>query len=419
MRRPSSLLALALGAALGGADAAGAGEARPPAGRELQALVRRYLAADEAERARLRAQADAEIAPLDRGSLPALRTAMLDAALDAGPRLGASATQYLLGEGRGKVLVRGRAGRTLFLGLHGGGVGAGDAESAASAMGGGGWWWVYPEVLEKTERGWTTSGTEEFVLAVVDAAKRTRRLDPDRVFVVGHSMGGYGAWTLGARHADVFAGVGAYAGAPSPIWRSPTDLTVTAIEPGILPSYHSLPLFVYQSLDDLNVPPAANQFAMRALAGWRERFPDGFPFRYEEVDGRGHGPPKEGYLPSLRWLAGHARDPRPRRFLWQPVLTWKRQFYWLAWQRPELGALLEVAAPGGNRVEVTVHEGAEDLTGASVLLGPPLVDLEGEVVVAVGGRERFRGRVPRTFSTLLLTLPRLDPDLLFDARVDL
>ena len=55
----------------------------------------------------------------------------------------------------------------------------------------------------------------------------------------------------------------------------------------------------------------------------------------------------------------------------------------------------------------------------SVLLGPPLVDPAKEVVVRVDGAERFRGTVERTLSTLLMTFPRNDADLLFDARVDL
>ena len=37
----------------------------------------------------------------------------------------------------------------------------------------------------------------------------------------------------------------------------------------------------------------------------------------------------------------------------------------------------------------------------------------------VEGKEVHRGLVPRTFSTLLLTLPRFDDALLFDARIDL
>jgi hypothetical protein len=420
MRPPfPATLAVALAAALGGATPARAGDGKPPTGKALRALAERYLAAGVVERAEIRAGLDRDLAPLAPAALASLRDEVLAVARKAGPRLELTGSNFFYEGKRGKYIASIGAGKTLFLGLHGGGVGAGDAESAASAMAGGKWSWIYPEVLEKTERGWTTSGTEEFVLELVEAAKRTGRVDPDRVYVTGHSMGGYGAWTLGAHHADVFAGVAAYAGAPAPILRSTEDPTVVAIEEGVLPSYFVLPLHVYQSLDDLNVPPAANQFATKALGEWKKRFPGGFDFRYVEVNGRGHGPPEEGYQPSLRWVAEHARTPRPKRFLWQPVLLWKRQMFWASWERPEERALLEFAAPGGNVVEVTVHEGSPDVTGLSVLLGEPLVDLSKEVVVRVNGVERFRGVVPRTLSTLLLTVPRNDPALLYDARVDL
>ena len=59
------------------------------------------------------------------------------------------------------------------------------------------------------------------------------------------------------------------------------------------------------------------------------------------------------------------------------------------------------------------------MSGLSILLGEPLVDLDDEVVILVNGEERFKGPVERTFSTLLLTIPRYDEHLLFDARVDL
>jgi hypothetical protein len=398
----------------------------PPSGKALEELAERYLAAPYAERRKIVEQLDRDIAPLSEGSLPAIRAALLKIANRTGPRIGKSGTNWFWEEKkgggdskRGKYIVSGKPSSTLFIGLHGGGAGEGDAESAASAMGGGGWWWIYPEVLKKTEHGWTDAGTEEFVLELIEAAKRTGKVDPNRVYITGHSMGGYGTWTIGAHHADTFGGGAAYAGAPSPIWKSATEQVVVGVEEGILPSFFALPLHVYQSMDDKNVPPQANEFATAELAKWKERFPGGFEYRYDRTDGRGHAAPAEGYMPSLEWIAGHRRVARPKAFLWQPVLTWKRHMYWLHWGSPEHGALLEAKAVDGNAIEITTHEGSHDVTGLSVLLGPPLVDLSKEVVVRVDGKERFRGVVPRTLSTLLLTMPRNDPDLLFDARVDL
>lgn len=389
-----------------------------PKGGKLKSLVVQYLDADTMTRKRMRASWDKTFAPLDAKQLPALRKQLLKIAARHGPRLKKSGTNYFFEDKRGKYIVR-KGNHTLFLGLHGGGAGSGDAGAAAGAMGGGGWTWIFPEVLKKTEHGWTDSGTEAFVMDLVEAAKRTFKLDPNRIYITGHSMGGYGTWTLGAHHADVFGGAAPYAGAPTAYYRSPSDRTVTGIQDGVLPSYFTLPLHVYQSLDDKNVTPESNIFANKALQALKQRFPDGFNWKYVEVDGRGHAAPQEGYLPSQKWLASMPRVPRPKAFLWQPVLSWKRHFYWVFWQNPEASSFLEVRAQKDNVIEITFHEGSGDTEGLSVLLGAPLVDLDQPVTVLVNGEQAFQGAVPRTFSTLMMTLPRNDAHLLFDARIDL
>lgn len=45
---------------------------------------------------------------------------------------------------------------------------------------------------------WTEHG--ELVDALIDSLLETYQLDPDRVVLVGHSMGGYGAWYLAHRY---------------------------------------------------------------------------------------------------------------------------------------------------------------------------------------------------------------------------
>lgn len=397
------------------------GAERVPTGKALKALVEEYLSAPFTERERLRTSYDERFAPLKPSALKRLRADLLKIMAKRGKRLARSGKSFWFDEESksGKYIVQGKPGKALFIGLHGGGVGAGSAESAAGAMGGGGWMWIFPEVLKKTERGWTDTKTDEFVMELVEAAKRSGKVDPNRIYITGHSMGGFGAWTLGAQHADVFGGVAAYAGAPIPEFESRKMQKIKRIEPGILSSYFALPLHFYQSGDDKNVPPDINDFAFERLKELKVKWPDGYNFRYDRVEGRGHAAPQEGYLPSLKWLASQPRDPRPKKFLWQPVIVWKRQMYWIYWGRAEDQALVEFHAPGGNRIEVTTHEGSGDVTGMSVLLGAPLVDVTKEVTVVVNGTERFKGMVEHRFSTLMMTLPRNDPHLLFDARVDL
>ena len=389
-----------------------------PTGKDLTVLVEGYLDAEPAARAVIRRDLDARLAPLDPKALPKLRKELLRIALRHGPRLEKKGSSWFFEQGRGKYIVSGSPTKALFLGLHGGGEGSGSAESAASAQSGGGFGWIYPEVLEKTARGWTDSGTEEFVVELIQAAKRTWKIDPNRIFLTGHSMGGYGTWTIGAHHADMFAGLAPYAGAPSCVTMLGQDKP-SMVEPGVLPNLHGMPLHVFQSGDDKNVPPASNDLANELLIELKQQHPTGFPYRYDRVEGRGHAAPTEGYHPSLKWLAAHDRNPRPAKFLWQPVLSWKRQFYWVHWSRAEKETVLQVEAKDGNRIEITALTGSGELDGLAVLLGAPLVDLEQPITLVVGGVAREPVRVPHTFSTLLLTLPRLDEHLLFDARIDL
>lgn len=48
---------------------------------------------------------------------------------------------------------------------------------------------------------------EEDVLAAIEEVKRDYVIDDDRVYLVGHSMGGTGCWTMGVHHPDLFAGI--------------------------------------------------------------------------------------------------------------------------------------------------------------------------------------------------------------------
>src|SRR6266850_6884291 len=101
-------------------------------------------------------------------------------------------------ERRGLYIVGGetKKPRALVVCMHGGGAGSGEAASAFGAYDPAfqdlKWLALYPQVLEQTECGWTDAGSEEFVLELMEAARRTWKIDPDRVFLAGHSMGGYG-----------------------------------------------------------------------------------------------------------------------------------------------------------------------------------------------------------------------------------
>jgi poly(3-hydroxybutyrate) depolymerase len=339
------------------------------------------------------------------------------------------------GEYEGLFFSSGGRKKGLVLALHGGGKGSGDAGSAKSAFSGPigsiGMSGLFPQVLKKTEYGWTLpEATERWVIELITRARVSWHIDPNRVHVTGHSMGGYGTWTYLSAHADLFAGGAAFAGGPTVLWEpGRVGEKAYGVAPGYLPNLRNVPIFVYQSLDDQNVRPAANQAAIAGLRELRAKDPKGYEFRYEEVDKRGHAFPKGGPVPGLRWMASHVRNPRPERVVWQPTRAWKKTFYWLRWEDPWLDALVTATRdPERNAIDIELdrprgggtRQLEERIRGLSVYLDDRVLDLSREVVITVGGEERYRGRPEVRLATLVRSAEeREDPEYVFAAEARL
>ena len=127
---------------------------------------------------------------------------------------------------------------------------------------------------------WYRGIAETDIRECVTAVKRLVRVDESRQYLCGHSMGGYGAWHIAQRSAEVWAALGVHAGA---LWYDPreVDMTVaTALRD--VPTY-----FVVGTFDSLL---AVNQTAYGLLqdAGNTQlafvTFPGGHDYRQTDVE---------------------------------------------------------------------------------------------------------------------------------------
>lgn len=60
-------------------------------------------------------------------------------------------------------------------------------------------------------------GTAETdVMDVINAMKRDYSIDDDRVYLMGHSMGGYGSWSVSVNHPELFAAIAPISGGGQP-----------------------------------------------------------------------------------------------------------------------------------------------------------------------------------------------------------
>ncbi len=320
---------------------------------------------------------------------------------------------------RGLYIIGGKTSKPkgLLIAMHGGGAGSGDAGPAHSAWSGPaeemGWVSIAPQVLKKTEHGWTDSGTEEWVLQLVDDALRTWKIDPDQVYFAGHSMGGYGTWTLGGHHADRVAALTPSAGAPTPVFGPSGE--IIDIDYGVVPNLRNVPMVVFQSGDDPQVPPDANRAAAKQVERAKDEWGGYKNFTYWEVNNRGHAAPDGGHVVLLERIEDFKRDVIQRKIVWQPTLTWKHQFYWLWWDQPKLNAVVVAELDRmKNQISLTSKE---NLSGLEILLDERMVDFDKPVSLIVNGEEVLKTDAKASLGTLFLTSVHPDPQLQFIARI--
>ncbi|MHC4779277.1 MAG: carboxylesterase family protein, partial [Planctomycetota bacterium] len=321
----------------------------------------------------------------------------------AGPRLVVKhKTTFVCSGGTGVVLINGvkrNKMQPLLIGLHGGGAGAGDgatSEQKWQSAVGKGCICVFPTVLRKENSAWNREREEKYVIDLIEAVKRTCRVDTNRIYLVGHSMGGYGTWSIGGHYADLFAALSPNAGGLFVI-RGGSELR---LPPGIIGNLHNTPVYFFHSTDDPRVPAASDQLAAKALGEFRKIHTDGYKHVYKEYGDIGHGMPKDGVGPILKYVLSFERDPYPAKVVFEPTRAYKRFFAWI-----EL-------LPGSpiRRIEATHDRKANTLNvkteggekGFALYLdGKKMIDPKREVIVTINGKEAFRDFVSWSVASLV------------------
>ena len=186
---------------------------------------------------------------------------------------------------------------------------------------------------------------------------------------------------------------------------------------GVIPNLLNVPIRIYQSADDVQVPPGANRCAVKALEAAKELY-GGYDYEYWEVTGRGHTPPPGGYEALFVKIADKRRQARPNRVLWQPTLAWKRDFYWLHWDAPKLNAILIADLDReSNQVRLQVPEGAHH--GLGLWLDSATLDIDREVTVFVNDKQTWRGQPTRSLQALLHSADRGDAGHIYPVLIRL
>ncbi len=225
-------------------------------------------------------------------------------------------------------------------------------------------------------------------------------VNPDKVYLMGYSHGGYGAFFIGPKIPDRFAAVHSSAAAPTDGAISPVTLRNTR--------------FTYM------VGEKDNAYGRRerclkfseAVKKLKEQNKGDYPVELELKAGFGHGglPDRD----KIKEMYPFTRNPAPRHLTWEltdPVVT---HFYWLAVPQPGKGQALD-GEVRDNAVRVTT-KGVKQF---ELALDARLIAWDKPLRVTVDGKEHTLTVRP-SFRTLCQTLAeRGDPQLAFSWRVRL
>jgi predicted esterase len=156
---------------------------------------------------------------------------------------------------------------------------------------------------------------------------RDYRVDPDRVYITGLSMGGFGAWELAMTQPDAFAAIVPVCGA------APKDF---------LPNVMRLPVWAFHGAQDSHVPVAESRDAikeLRRLAGPSAKYTE-FPDLGHECWDRAYAEPE-----LWKWLLAQKR--KVPRVIDYRIPFGTSRIWWLA-----LKAKQGLKSPGRIHVEI-------------------------------------------------------------------
>ncbi len=157
---------------------------------------------------------------------------------------------------------------------------------------------------------WYRGAAEQDVLDIIEEAKRNHPVDPARVCLIGHSMGGWGTWWIALRNPDAFATVVSMSGF------APMDM---------LPSADGLNPFIIHDETD---PIVSAENSRRPAARLAEL---GISYRYRETHGYGHssGLIGDSLDDAFAWFAAHRRNESPEHVRLAVRTPRKGNAWWL------------------------------------------------------------------------------------------
>ena len=246
---------------------------------------------------------------------------------------------------------------------------------------------------------------DTYVYPLIDNLTRQFRLfgdiDPNKIFIMGYSHGGYGAFAIGPKMPDHFAAIHASAAAPTDGETTGKTLRNTIFT------------CMVGEKDTMYGRYERDKKFADAIEKLRGDRTDIYPVRVDIIAGNGHtGLPDRDII---KEMYPAVRNPAPRELTWQMTDKVIKDFFWLQTETPGKNRGIEARCED-NCVTVTT---STNVTSGSVLLDGRLIDFSKPVTLTVNGSSSVRKLQPSLRVLCETLLRRGDPELAFTAQMEL
>jgi len=244
-------------------------------------------------------------------------------------------------------------------------------------------------------------------------------VDPNRIYIMGISQGGYGTCHLAPFMADTFAAAGSMAGGMNTVTENLRNLPFRSDIGEHDTAYKRIKL-------------ASELHA--AIDAHKKKDPGAYKNVLAIQKGKGHG---IDYSLSPKWLSRHKRDPHPDKIVWRCFAKdglYRQHFYWLSLSEVPKKGEFKITAEVDRKNNKIILSAQETMPAATkggnstlkslmsadliVKLNDKLLDLDKPITIMLNGEVVFTGRVKRELLTMMNNLAeRGDPYYAFPAQV--
>jgi pimeloyl-ACP methyl ester carboxylesterase len=225
-------------------------------------------------------------------------------------------------------------------------------------------------------------------------------VNPDKVYLMGYSAGGDGAYRMAPRLADRWAAASMMAGHPGGV--SPLNLRNTGFS-----------LWMGERDSAYNRNAEAVQFG-QLMDSLHKTDPKGYIHETHIVPERGHWMNRADTA-AVPWMAKFRRNALPQKIVWRQDDTPHESFYWLSVPLNEIreGKQLVVERDGNTFTIIK-----NDYKTLTIGLNDSMIDFDKPVKVFVNGKIVFNKKVKRKIDDIYNSIEkRSDPSLIFSAFI--